>query len=108
MILPASITMKSALTKAMPAQTDDLPDLRALLERVALADRRAFQALYSATKAKLFGVVLRIIYNQDDAAEVLQEVYLRIWNRATDYEADKGAPMTWMIAIARNRALDWR
>lgn len=83
-------------------------DLAELLSKIARADRDAFESLYVATKAKLFGIILRIIYNQEDAAEVLQEVYVRIWNRAEHYAPDKAAPMTWMIAIARNRALDWR
>lgn len=83
-------------------------DLVKLLDSVAQHDRSAFSALYQATKAKLFGVILSIIYNPDDAAEVLQEVYLRIWHSAGHYQPDRGAPMTWMIAVARNRALDWR
>ncbi|MEZ5934120.1 MAG: sigma-70 family RNA polymerase sigma factor [Alphaproteobacteria bacterium] len=83
-------------------------DLADLLGAVASADRSAFKALYEATKAKLFGIILRIVYDRDDAAEVLQEVYLRIWRRAADYDGAKGTPMTWMITIARNRALDWR
>ena len=100
--------MKHALSKGPRPVAGSAADLVILLDQVAGGDRSAFQALYISTKAKLFGVVLRIIYNQDDAAEVLQEVYLRIWHHAAAYNADKGAPMTWMVAIARNRALDWR
>lgn len=79
-----------------------------LLDGAAARDQRAFAELYAASSAKLFGVILRILRDREQASEVLQEVYLRIWQRAADYRPDKGAPMTWMIAIARNGALDRR
>jgi RNA polymerase sigma-70 factor, ECF subfamily len=79
-----------------------------LLDGTVARDQRAFAELYAASSAKLFGVVLRILRDREQASEVLQEVYLRIWQRAADYRPDKGAPMTWMIAIARNGALDRR
>ncbi len=79
-----------------------------LLGAVAAQDRSAFAPLYEASSAKLFGVALRILRNRQQAEEVLQEVYIRIWRRAADYRPEKGTPMTWMITIARNRALDRR
>jgi RNA polymerase sigma-70 factor (ECF subfamily) len=82
--------------------------LSGLLAGAGVRDQRAFAELYAASSAKLFGVILHILRDREQAAEVLQEVYLRIWQRAGDYQPDKGAPMTWMIAIARNRALDRR
>lgn len=78
-----------------------------LLQQTAMSDRQAFADLYASTSSKLFGVILRIVRNRDDAAEILQEAYLRIWRRAAEYRLEKGAPMSWMITIARNRALDW-
>jgi RNA polymerase sigma-70 factor, ECF subfamily len=80
-------------------------DLAALLRKVAGKDRAAFAALYRATSPKLYGVVARIL-NAGDASEVLQEVFVKIWERAGDYEAAKGSPLAWMATIARNRALD--
>ena len=79
-----------------------------LLGAVAAEDRSAFAPLYEAISAKLFGVTLRILRNRQQAEEVLQEVYIRIWRRAVDYRPEKGTPMTWMITIARHRALDRR
>ncbi len=79
-----------------------------LLGGAAAREHRAFAELYAASSAKLFGVILRILRDREQASEVLQEVYLRIWQHAGEYRPDKGAPMTWMIAIARNRALDSR
>ena len=78
------------------------PDLADLLRRVAAQDRAAFAALYRATSAKLFAVVSRILPG-GDASEVLQEAYVKVWQRATDFDAAKGSPLAWMTTIARNR-----
>ena len=77
-----------------------------LMQRVAARDRAAFSALYNATSAKLYGIVLRILRRRDAADEVLQEVYVQVWQRAASFDAAKGSPVAWMAAIARNRALD--
>jgi RNA polymerase sigma factor (sigma-70 family) len=81
--------------------------LTALLLRVSRADRAALHELYRLTSAKLFAVCLRILMDRTEAEDVLQEVYLTIWNKAAQFDAERGlSPMTWMISIARNRALD--
>jgi RNA polymerase sigma-70 factor (ECF subfamily) len=77
-----------------------------LIARVARRDRQAFAALYQATSAKLFGIVVRILARRELAEEVLQEVYVKIWERAGDFDATRASPITWMATIARNRALD--
>ena len=82
-------------------------DLSELLARCALSDQRAFEALYQASSAKLFGVAVRITRRRDWAEEVLQESFVKIWHHAGNYDSEKSAPMTWMTAIVRNRALDW-
>lgn len=74
--------------------------------RVAEGDNAAFRALYTATSAKLYGIVLRILRRRDLADEVLQEVYVRIWSNARSFDPDRASPISWMAAIARNRALD--
>lgn len=76
------------------------------LNAVAAGDRDAFERLYAAARAKLFGVVLRILRRQDLAEEVLQEAYLKIWYSAAQYDATVASPVTWMATIARNRAID--
>jgi RNA polymerase sigma-70 factor (ECF subfamily) len=88
-------------TREHTAQT-----IAALLRRVAAEDHAAFSALYDATSAKLYGIILRILRRRDVADEVLQEVYVKIWERAALYDAAKGSPITWMATIARNRAID--
>jgi RNA polymerase sigma-70 factor, ECF subfamily len=84
------------------------PSLTLLLAATAARDQRAFTNLYAASSAKLYGVVVRILRDREQANEVLQEVYLRIWQHAADYRPEKASPMTWMIAVARNGALDRR
>ena len=77
-----------------------------LLTQCALGDQTAFADLYRQTSAKLFGVALRILKREDWAEEVLQDSFINIWRHAAEYSARKSAPMTWMISIVRNRALD--
>lgn len=81
-------------------------ELADLLARCALNDRNAFTRLYKATSAQLFGLILRIVKNPEVASEVLQEGYVKIWNRAGDFRADRARPMTWMGTIVRNQAID--
>jgi RNA polymerase sigma-70 factor (ECF subfamily) len=88
------------------AQAGARDDLTQLLSRVAARDAAAFAALYKQTSAKLYGVVARILTRGDVAADVLQEAYVRIWEKAGDFDPVKGSPLAWMATIARNRALD--
>jgi RNA polymerase sigma factor (sigma-70 family) len=81
-------------------------NLDRLLGRIALRDRRAFQDLYGLTAPKLLGVALRILRDRARAEDVLQEVYLRVWDKAGSFDPAAGRPMTWLITIARNRAID--
>lgn len=82
--------------------------LKDTLEATAAGDRAAFSRLYALSSPQLFAVVLRIVRRHDWAEDILQEAYLRIWDHAADYRPEKGAPMTWLISIARHRAIDWR
>ena len=87
-----------------PTGADD--DLSNLLSRIATRDTIAFASLYKQTNAKLYGVVARILTRGDAAADALQEVYVRIWEKAGEFDPLKGSPLAWMATIARNRALD--
>jgi RNA polymerase sigma-70 factor, ECF subfamily len=77
-----------------------------LIAAVAKGDEAAFERLYVATRAKLFGVVLRILRRQDLAEEVIQDTYVKIWNSAGQFNPALASPITWMASIARNRAID--
>ncbi len=77
-----------------------------LLARCALNDHGAFERLYQHTSPQLFGLVLRIVREEQLARDVLQDGYVKIWNNAGDYRPEKGSPVTWMGSIMRNRAID--
>jgi RNA polymerase sigma-70 factor (ECF subfamily) len=88
------------------ASTSTTGELADLLRRVAAEDREAFQMLFRATSAKLYGIVFRILRRKDLADEIVQEAYLRVWRRAASFNPAAGSPITWMAVIARNLALD--
>ena len=81
--------------------------LTAALGAVAGGDRDALRLVYDLTCAKLFGVCLRICQDRDIAADIVQETYLKIWQRAGRFDPAKASPVTWLCAIARNGAIDW-
>lgn len=81
-------------------------DIAVLLSRVALKDRAAFSTLYSRTGSKLFSICIRILKDRSDAEEALQEVYIRIWQRADSFAAAGNSPMGWLATIARYYCID--
>ncbi|WP_171180110.1 sigma-70 family RNA polymerase sigma factor [Ruegeria sp. HKCCD8929] len=81
-------------------------EIEKMIAQTALRDHAAFSALYDATSGKLFGICLRVLNNRSEAEDVLQEVYLRIWHKADSYAVTGHSPMTWLITVARNLAID--
>jgi RNA polymerase sigma factor (sigma-70 family) len=99
----------SALSTGQPvtnSATNALPLLGTLMSRVALRDQAAFKQLYDATSHCLLGIVMRLLRERAWAEDVLQEIYVSVWNTAPNYSALKSQPMTWLMTIARHRALD--
>lgn len=78
----------------------------AALARIAGGDRAALQTVYRLTSPKLFGVALRILGERSEAEDILQDIYLTVWQKASAFDASRASPMSWLIAIARNRAID--
>jgi RNA polymerase sigma factor (sigma-70 family) len=78
----------------------------AALARIPAGDCAALQTLYRLTSAKLFGVCLRILGERSEAEDVLQEAYVTVWRNAAYFDASRASPITWLIAITRNRAID--
>ncbi len=76
------------------------------LVRTGRGDRSAFEAVYKATSAKLFGVCLRIFPERTEAEEALQDAYLTIWNKAASFESGRASPISWLVTVTRNRAID--
>ena len=84
------------------AQTNDVEILRA----VAGGDEQALAALYDRYRLILFSLILRILHSQPEAEDVLQEVFLQVWRRASDFDETRGRPFTWLVTLARSRAID--
>lgn len=80
----------------------------ALLERIAAGDAGALGELYDAYGRTVFAVVYRMLADPEAAEEVAQDVFHAVWRRAGGYQRDRGAVRTWLLAIARNAAIDWR
>ncbi|HVY51515.1 MAG TPA: sigma-70 family RNA polymerase sigma factor [Devosia sp.] len=85
---------------------NETAEISELIARCALRDRAAFRRLYERTSAKLYGVTLRILKDRSEAEEALQEVYVKIWQRADKYVPGGYSPISWLVAVARNHALD--
>ena len=88
------------------ADAADSAALEALLERCARQDRSAFEALYARVAPRLLAVLLPMLKRRDLAEDVLQDVFVKVWQQAAQFEAIRGRPLAWLIAIARYRAID--
>lgn len=80
--------------------------LSAAMAGMAAGDRAALDTVYEMTSAKLFGVIVRILRARDRAEDVLQETYVKAWQRSARFDAAKGSPVTWLATIARNTAIN--
>jgi RNA polymerase sigma-70 factor, ECF subfamily len=77
-----------------------------LLKAIAAKDDDALGQLYDLYRLILFGVLMRILNNREEAEDVLQEVFLQVWRRAADYDENRGRPFTWLVTLARSRGID--
>lgn len=77
-----------------------------LVTQLKAKNRDALSYLYDHYSAALNGVVMRILKNEDLAEEILQDVFLKIWNRIGSYDPGKGRLFIWMLNLARNQAID--
>lgn len=84
----------------------DHQTLTALLERIQHDDETALSALYDAYVNAVFSVALHVLGNQQDAEEVTQDVFLRIWHKAEQYDPQRGRFLTWLLTITRRLAID--
>jgi RNA polymerase sigma-70 factor (ECF subfamily) len=88
------------------AASRDREALAEALAKVAQGDRSAFAQVYERTSAKLFGICLRILGNRNEAEDALQEAYINVWQRAEGFDPARSSPITWLAALARNKAID--
>ena len=78
----------------------------ALLERIGARDAEAVGELYDRYNRLLFGLILRIVRDRSEAEEILQEVFVLVWNRVVTFSPAAGSPAAWLVGITRNRAID--
>ena len=81
-------------------------DWASLIKRVADGDQSALTLLYDSTSRLVFGLVLRVVTDRATAEEVLLDVYTQVWRQASTYDSKRGAPLAWMMTIARTRGID--
>jgi len=77
-----------------------------LVQAIRSRDEKGAEALYNMYSTALYGVIYRIIQHEEIAEDLLQEVFVKIWNSASSYDASKGRLFTWMVNIARNLSID--
>lgn len=77
-----------------------------LLKQTAEGSRSAFAELYTLTSPKLYSLAYGILRSSGEAEDVLQEIYVAIWQRADQFDPGRGTAMTWLISLARNKAID--
>jgi RNA polymerase sigma-70 factor (ECF subfamily) len=78
----------------------------AVMRRVAEGDSVAFERVYDAFSGILYSLALHILERPEDTEELIQEVFIKIWRDAADYDPRRGAPLAWAITITRHKAID--
>ncbi len=100
-ILDLSLRIRLPL-RSEPAQVSDVE----LLQAIARRDELALGLLFDRYRLILFGLLVRILNSRPEAEDILQEVFLQVWRRAADFDEQRGRPFTWLVTLARSRAID--
>ena len=85
---------------------DPEPDLLPLISRIAAREPAALSELHKLVANRLFAITLNVLKSREESEDAIQEVFLKIWNKASDYNPSLGNPMSWLITIARNTSYD--
>jgi RNA polymerase sigma-70 factor (ECF subfamily) len=93
-------------TVRVPAAKPGEPSDVDLMRGLQAGDPEALSQLYDRYNGILNALILRVIHNQAEAEDLLQEVFMEIWNRAKNFSSKKGKPLGWMVTLARRRAID--
>ena len=83
----------------------DLEDV-ALMGAIRARDQEAFLSLYRRHAGRVYGFVLRLLGSADDAEEVVEEIFMQVWQEASRYQPGRSAPLAWVFMIARSRSID--
>ncbi len=95
--------MDAPIQQAQPAASTIDPKL---IARVVKGNHQAFSQLYDQSSALLYSMAVRILGSREDAADLLQEVYLEVWRKVVRYDVGRGTPIAWLITLTRSRAID--
>ena len=93
--------MEKVLHSARDANDDEQ-----LIVRVAQGDRSAFGTLYDRFYTPLYSLAIKMLMDEAEAQDLLQEVFLSVWNKAATFRADRGSAFSWVVTQLRNRAID--
>jgi RNA polymerase sigma-70 factor, ECF subfamily len=89
-----------------PADSSEMPPDAELARRLLQRDVSAFEELYDRHSRLVYALVLRILQQATTAEEIVQDVFLQLWRNAAQYNRSRGPFLPWLLALARNRALD--
>ena len=100
----AEVTPRLPATVPAPApgEASDID----LMRSIQAGDSEALSQLYDRYSGILKALILRVIHNEAEADDLLQEIFMEIWNHAKNFSAQKGKPLGWMVTLARRRAID--
>lgn len=79
---------------------------RAIVGRIAAGDRKALHELYTRLGGRAYAVCLRVLHDREEAEDILQETFVEVWKRAKEFDAARGAVRSWLLTIARSRAIN--
>ena len=77
-----------------------------LLQAISAGDSNALSEFYDRHSRLVYGALLRLLNDTDDAEDILQEVFVQVWRKASTYKPELGSPKNWLVRIAHNRALN--
>ena len=104
LFVAASVYQLASFLRVQPEQAQ-ISDIE-LLHAIAGGDEAALARLYDGYRVILFGLLVRILNNREEAEDVLQEVFIQVWKKAGDFDEKRGKPFTWLVTLARSRAID--
>jgi len=99
--VPRSVSRHMENDSAKISESDEV-----LLQRAGKGDERAFAEIYDRFSSRLFGLAFRILGNEHDAGDALQEGFVYLWEKASEFDAGKSRAFTWAVMIFRNKAID--
>jgi len=101
-----SMRFERSAAGQQPTEPADQPNLEQLLAASARGDEQAFAQLYDLTSSRVYGMVLRVVRDAAQSAEVTQDVYLEVWRQSARFDAARSAVLPWLLMIAHRRAVD--